>query len=589
MAKLFKKNKKSAIAQESPSIATQSTSKKISFFSAMLIVMGSSIGAGIFFKAKGVLESSQGSLVFAILAWLIAAFAVIAMALALMEIASARNDNLSLIGWCKVFNSRTIYKASKNFMFYIYLPLTYFFMPFYVIMSFQDAIEAFGNGSKSFNIADGKADWVIWFIISLAISFYFIFVSGMSSRAGNIMNKGILAVKFIPLVATIILGFVIVAIQGAHVSANPLPSSVPSGETPNNNNPLNITSKYNPTEFGYMSPAIGLFMATGAIFFAYDGFYVTAGIQSEMKEPRKTPLAIVFGLGAVTIIYLLIAISMSLGGDGGLFGFQDFLKERKLLWIFGVLNLTIAIGVLGIINGFAMWAPRFVEDLIKENELPFSQRFKNKLNANKPMVGIWYSIVITVPIVVAFTIIGAYAYQGQGLLGIYGEISNGVKKSYYGSVEMSGIYAFCDLTGTWTSVFAFMFIMLPIFGGIKNRKQHFVKTEQQKSFVPLAWVSVIIIGIVLIFLFLDAFINVFMLINCSQPGWNDDYYNGPIGGNEGVISRTMKLAALCIFVALMLLPTVIEDKVHIKKYGSIDAYERALGIESTIKPKVAVY
>lgn len=577
MAKLFKKNKKSAIAQESPSIATQSTSKKISFFSAMLIVMGSSIGAGIFFKAKGVLESSQGSLVFAILAWLIAAFAVIAMALALMEIASARNDNLSLIGWCKVFNSRTIYKASKNFMFYIYLPLTYFFMPFYVIMSLQDAIGAFGNGTNSFNIAGGKADWVIWFIISLAISFYFIFVSGMSSRAGNIMNKGILAVKFIPLVATIVLGFVIVANQGAHVSANPV---APGGD---------ISSKYNPTEFGIMSPAIGLFMAIGAIFFAYDGFYVTAGIQSEMKEPKKTPLAIVLGLGAVTIIYLAIAISMSLTGDGGLFGFQDFLKTNKVLWIFGVLNLTIAIGVLGIINGFAMWAPRFVEDLIKENELPFSQRFKNKLNANKPMVGIWYSIIITIPIVVAFTIIGAYAYQGQGLLGNYGEIVNGAKDSFYGSVEMSGIYAFCDLTGTWTAVFAFMFIMLPIFGGIKNRKQHFVKTEQQKSFVPLAWVSVIIIGIVLIFLFLDAFVNVFMLINCAQPGWNDQFYNGPIGGNEGVISRVMKLAALCIFVALMLLPTVIEDRIHIKKYGSIEAYERALGIESTIKPKVAVY
>lgn len=577
MAKLFKKNKKSAIAQESPSIATQSTSKKISFFSAMLIVMGSSIGAGIFFKAKGVLESSQGSLVFAILAWLIAAFAVIAMALALMEIASARNDNLSLIGWCKVFNSRTIYKASKNFMFYIYLPLTYFFMPFYVIMSLQDAIGAFGNGTNSFNIAGGKADWVIWFIISLAISFYFIFVSGMSSRAGNIMNKGILAVKFIPLVATIVLGFVIVANQGAHVSANPV---APGGD---------ISSKYNPTEFGIMSPAIGLFMAIGAIFFAYDGFYVTAGIQSEMKEPKKTPLAIVLGLGAVTIIYLAIAISMSLTGNGGLFGFQDFLKNNKVLWIFGVLNLTIAIGVLGIINGFAMWAPRFVEDLIKENELPFSQRFKNKLNANKPMVGIWYSIIITIPIVVAFTIIGAYAYQGQGLLDNYGIIEDGVKKSFYGSVEMSGIYAFCDLTGTWTAVFAFMFIMLPIFGGIKNRKQHFVKTEQQKSFVPLAWVSVIIIGIVLIFLFLDAFVNVFMLINCAQPGWNDQFYNGPIGGNEGVISRVMKLAALCIFVALMLLPTVIEDRIHIKKYGSIEAYERALGIESTIKPKVAVY
>ena len=72
-------------------------------------------------------------------------------------------------------------------------------------------------------------------------------------------------------------------------------------------------------------------MAIGAIFFAYDGFYVTAGIQSEMKEPKKTPLAIVFGLGAVTIIYLLIAISMSLGGNGGLYGFISYLADKKAM------------------------------------------------------------------------------------------------------------------------------------------------------------------------------------------------------------------------------------------------------------------
>jgi len=73
-----------------------------------------------------------------------------------------------------------------------------------------------------------------------------------------------------------------------------------------------------------MTPGFGLFIAVAAIFFAYDGFYVTAGIQSEMKEPKKTPLAILFGLIIVTVIYLLIAIAMSLGASGGSpFGFQD--------------------------------------------------------------------------------------------------------------------------------------------------------------------------------------------------------------------------------------------------------------------------
>ena len=42
---MAKKEKKEGISQASKS-------KKISFFSAILVVMGSSIGAGIFFKSK---------------------------------------------------------------------------------------------------------------------------------------------------------------------------------------------------------------------------------------------------------------------------------------------------------------------------------------------------------------------------------------------------------------------------------------------------------------------------------------------------------------------------------------------------------
>ncbi len=540
--------------KDEPTLSSQSTGKKIGFFSAMLIAMGSSIGAGIFFKAQAVLKYSQGSFIFAILAWLIAAFAVIAMALALVEIASARNDNLSMIGWCKVFNSRTIYKASKNFMFYIYLPLTYFFMPLYVIMSFQDAMSAFTNGNW---ITFGtSADWFIWLLIAFIISLFFIFVSGISSRAGDIMNKVIMSIKFLPLAATIILGFVIAAMPengfgGVHVSAGPIDAI--KGETEG------ITTSFNPWEFQYMSPGIGLFMAMGGIFFAYDGFYVTAGLQTEMKEPKKTPLAIVLGLGIVTIIYLLIAISTSIIGNGGIGGFSDWLADHNASWVYGVLNLTIAIGVLGIINGFAMWAPRFTEDLIKEKELPFSNKYIDKINSNKyPMIGIYYTLIATIPLFIIFGLIGALAYVDD-----YSEVVDGQTIHWYGQKEIGSLYTFSDLLGTWTAVFAFMFIMLPIFGGIKNRKQNFVKTEKSKYFLPFAWVSVIIIGIVLLLLFVDAIVNVFMLINISSG------VLGESPDNSAIIGVVMKFVTLIIFVAIMIVPTIIEDYLNKKKYGTI--------------------
>ncbi|SGA02261.1 amino acid transporter [Mycoplasmopsis arginini] len=71
-----------------------------------------------------------------------------------------------------------------------------------------------------------------------------------------------------------------------------------------------------------MTPVLGIFGSLAGIFFAFDGFYVSAGIQSEMKNPEKTPDALVIGLFSMTGIYILIAAAMSLGAKSG--GFYDF-------------------------------------------------------------------------------------------------------------------------------------------------------------------------------------------------------------------------------------------------------------------------
>lgn len=513
------------------SLADAPTSKKIGFFSAMLIVMGSSIGAGIFFKSKAVLDGAHGNLILAIAAWLIAGFAVIAMAMALIEVASARNDNLSLIGWCKTFNSRTIYKASKNFMFYIYLPLTYFFMPLYVILSLQDGIGALTAGNSSIagpNTFGTSVDWLIWTVISLAISAYFIIVSGRSSRMGNIQNKIIMGVKFIPLAVAGIIGFVYVAIMGTQ------------GITVNGFNP----NFANSTSFGGISPGLGMLVAIAGIFFAYDGFYVTAGIQTEMKEPKKTPWAILAGLGATTIIYLIIAISMSLNGDGSFFGFGDWLAQNNVSWVFGVVNLMIAFGVLGIINGFAMWAPRFIEDLMRERELPFSEKYAAKLsNGSKPWVGIIYSGVITAPIVILFTLIGSLAYI-DGYNGAYGS-------------GMGNLYTFADLMANWTAVLAFVFIALPIAGAIKNRKTQKVETVKSKFFLPMAYSSVTLVGLTLFLQVLGPILNVFLL------------FNNPLSQDE-IIGRWMLVVVLLIFAIIIFVPTILEDYSKKKKNLPLD-------------------
>lgn len=506
---------------ENANIAILPTKNKIGFFASIMITIGSSIGAGIFFKSQSILTLSQNSLIFAFFCWILAAFGVIAMALALIEIASYRNDNLSIIGWCQSFNSKITYKACKNFMTYVYIPLTYFFMPFYAINSIQDSIMGFtGNDSAILNT---KADWSVLMIISILISVYFIIVSGISSKVGSIQNLFILSIKFFPLIFAVILGFVIL------------------GTTKQIQNP-NFTVGFNPTKekeqllsFSSMTPGFGMFIAISGIFFAYDGFYVTAGIKTELKSPKKAPMALFVGLIVVTIIYLLIAISMSLGSDGSPTGFGQWLNSKNLGWLYGIFQLCIGIGVLGIINGFAMWAPRFIEDLMKEKELPFSEKYINKLNEHRPWVGVIYSLVMSIPIIIIFSIIGGLGY-----------FQNGYNDIVYGT-GVGKLYSFCDLMSSWTSVFVFGFIAMAIFGGLQNRRTKKNNVEKYKYFVPFAIISLIITFSSLFMTCLEPIFNLFLLFRMNPTV-------------ENIVPRLMSFIVLCIFIGFMFIPNLFENK-----------------------------
>ncbi|WP_406615345.1 APC family permease [Mycoplasmopsis hyopharyngis] len=532
--------------------ANVDSKKKISFISALLIVIGGSIGAGIFFKAKSVAESSHSSMILAALCWVISAVAVIAMALALIEISSVRNDNLSLIGWNKVFNSRFIAKASKNFMVYVYLPLTYLFMPLYVIMSLQDALASLAGKNTFGVILGGKnIDWIIWSAICLAMTIYFLTVPTLWSKVGDIQNKVVLGIKFIPIVAVIVLGLAIAFAGKSNASELTWKTTGSKSFQEAIFNDKGIASVTG------LGAGLGMFLAIAAIFFAYDGFYVASGIQSEMKEPKKTPLALFIGLGITTIIYLLIAISLTLNG-GDVFGMSANLEKlfgnkKAADIVLGIMNLMIAIGVLGIINGFSMWAPRYVEDLLAEGELPFWRKAKGKLNPNFPIFGVIYSLIITIPVVIVFTIIGALGYLDI--------------KDYEGSYAgMGKLYSFADLMANWTAVFTFGFIALAILGGIINRKKNFVEIKDKKRyFLPMAWIAVITVFLSMAITILVPVVDIFLLFGLIG--------NSKVIKNEIIVSRVMLIVALFLFAGLTFLPTVFEDLYAKKKFGSVQKYE----------------
>ena len=541
------------------SFANAPLKKKISFFSSIIIVIGAVMGAGIFFKSGDVLNNSQGSIIFSIFCWLLTVLAVAFMALALIEIASARNDNLSLIGWCQTFNSRVVYKACKNFMSYLYIPLSYFFLPLYFIMSLQDGISVLINPDNPIAAPSGTENywWVIIMLITIVVSSYFIVACGLSSKIGNIQNWIITSLNFIPALIAVVVGITAAAQVGGVVGGQAGVNAGVPGAKPIYGLGFVPTSTDNPIErytFQQMTPGFGLFIGVGAIFFAYDGFYVTAGIQSEMKEPKKTPYALLYGLLIITIVYLSIAISLSIGSlDGTPSGLSWWFDKYNLNWLYAIFQILIGVGVLSILNGFGMWSPRFSEDLVKNNELPFSVKFANKLNDHRPKVGVTYNLIISIPIIIIFCAIGANGY----IPGSYKGTEN-----LYGNL-MPELYSFADLMATWSSVGAFTFILLSIIGGLRNRSTKLVKVEKSKIFVPCAIGCVILMVAPIFITYFASIADLFLLFRIPPTYTNSNNplasYNYQTYLNEALIPRIMTVVVLFLFIFFTFIPTTIED------------------------------
>jgi amino acid transporter len=97
----------------------------------------------------------------------------------------------------------------------------------------------------------------------------------------------------------IVIGYVVVGMNNGSV--------VPPAPKPSNG-------------FTGLSPVLGIFASIPSIFFAFDGFYATAGIQSEMKEPKKVSKAMMVGLLIVSTISILISVSLLISSGTGKFG-----------------------------------------------------------------------------------------------------------------------------------------------------------------------------------------------------------------------------------------------------------------------------
>jgi hypothetical protein len=86
-----------------------------------------------------------------------------------------------------------------------------------------------------------------------------------------------------------------------------------------------------------------------------------------MKEPKRVSMALGVGIALVSAIDIVISLSLLLGTDSGK------LSDLKIpIQLIQVANILVTIGIMGVINGVAIYGSRYYEDLVKHNEIPFA-------------------------------------------------------------------------------------------------------------------------------------------------------------------------------------------------------------------------
>lgn len=494
--------------------------KKLNFIFGMLLVIGSSIGAGIFFKSKAVLDFNNSSVIMSGISWAIASVIIIMMSFSLVGISAKSKGELSFVGWSKTFNSWMTYQMSKNFAFYINLTLTYFFMPLFALMSIQDGLIAF-NISPSFNT---NFDWLIWMILLLIIVAYLILSAGLSIKIANIQNTITLVIKLIAILMSIVIALVFFFEKRNEIEINYLPK-------------YNFDIKNTLHSYSFI-PGLGVCLSWAGIFFAYDGFYVSTGIEKDLKKPESTPKILLFGLTIVTIIHLIMAISMSLNGRGDFKEYLDFLAEKNLGWIFGLINIFIGIGVLGIVNGFCILIPRFIEELIKEKEIPFWDKFIYKINPKKPIVGVIYSL-ISIPAVIILFVIGSLLYPKTA-----DEFFDN-----YGS-GMSNVYNFANLLSDWISLIIFGFIATACYGYAKSLGKNKKILKIMNYFIVFIIYFAILANLVSVFVDLSLYIY---QINNNSLNIDTNILSSKING------YIISVFILILMILIMFVPALLKQ------------------------------
>ena len=343
--------------------------RRIGFWAALAISLGSVVGIGIFLENSSVISAllnhdkteviNSFSLWGLLATWILAALISLLAAYSFSEIASSKQSKSGLAGWIDVLGGRKqgfFVKIMHSGMYYA------IFCSCLTPIALEGLFKSIGD-LQGVKIHYG---WVILagILVFISITFLNFFALKISSK---IQIVGTIT-KLIPLILAIVVG--LIGANSSHI-VNNFDYNIPS----------DVNSKIPSTKFFDIT---GVFTALPGALFAFDSFLTIGNMAGDMKKPEKNvPLVAVLTIVIAAVVYILIAIGAGLTGTGSV---GDILKTlfpasnteaRNAISI--TINIFITISAIFVVNAITMGMLKSCEGLISSNEVMFFSFFQ-KLN-----------------------------------------------------------------------------------------------------------------------------------------------------------------------------------------------------------------
>lgn len=433
-----------------PKVSKQ-TASKIGLFSAIMMIFGTLVGIGIFFKNYSVFKNNNGNPIGILLSWVIAIILVLSISLSFCEISSCKIKNKAdgFGGWSERFLNHGFGRYNKLGYSLIFYTVNTFAIMFFTGEGCLNCFADLGSGTPgAFDF--GKLTTLYVFLAGGGLFVLFIFLNMLASKGMTKFSNITGIIKFIPIAAVVILGIVF--------------------GIKNNAGGLWHGNWYLPPEgstYADKPNVIGIITSVPSILFAFEGYLVIGNIAGDMKNPEKNvPLSMVLALVIVSALYLVVTIGCMTAGTGNVYQLMEicFADNEKLVSIFSnIMSVFIFICIIGVLNAMVFTGMRSFQASCEQGVL-----FKGKnLVARKPnnklfaggiwfliAVGIWWTCIL-IPSAILNTdqIVDACSY-----------------------IMIIGLYVM------------YVIIMIP---ALANRKTNKVEVKKMKVFIPACVVALI--------------------------------------------------------------------------------------------------